>query len=160
MGRAYALSGNRAEPQKLSQKIESDSNRKYLSPYWLAIIHFGLNEMDETFAWLQKAYDERNALAGVPECQSAFRSHSHRQSIRGSLETDGIPPVRSALSSRFARSELPKASRLRFKSARAYTVMCTRWFFWSKVNTKSFRIPLPMISVSSSRTWIVGSAIS
>jgi hypothetical protein len=61
MGRAYALSGNRAEPQKLSQKIESDSNRKYVSPYWLAIIHFGLNEMDETFAWLQKAYDERNA---------------------------------------------------------------------------------------------------
>jgi hypothetical protein len=61
LGHAYALSGNRAEAQKLLEKIEDDSKLKYVSPYWMAIINLGLNEDDETFEWLQKACDERNA---------------------------------------------------------------------------------------------------
>src|SRR5215510_13957908 len=61
LGHAYALSGDRTQAQKLLEKLKDDSRRNYVSPYWLAIIHLGLNEVSKTFECLQKACDERNA---------------------------------------------------------------------------------------------------
>jgi tetratricopeptide (TPR) repeat protein len=61
LGHAYALSGDRVQAEKLLDKIKDQSSQNFVSPYWLALIYLGLNEADETFAWLQKACDERNA---------------------------------------------------------------------------------------------------
>ena len=35
------------------------SNRKYVSAYDIALIHLGLGEKDQAFAWLERAYEER-----------------------------------------------------------------------------------------------------
>jgi tetratricopeptide (TPR) repeat protein len=61
LGHAYALSGNRVEAQKLLDRILDDAKRVYVSPYWVAVIHLGLNQSDEAIEWLGKACDERNA---------------------------------------------------------------------------------------------------
>ncbi|HMG37486.1 MAG TPA: tetratricopeptide repeat protein [Blastocatellia bacterium] len=61
LGHAYALSGDRKEAQEFLNKINEDSNQMYVSPYWPAIICLGLDQTDETFEWLQRAYDERNS---------------------------------------------------------------------------------------------------
>jgi len=61
LGHAYALSGDMVQAQKLLEKLQGDSKWNYVSPYWLAIIYLGMNKADETFDYLQKACDERNA---------------------------------------------------------------------------------------------------
>jgi hypothetical protein len=37
------------------------STKKHVSSYEIAVIHTGLDEMDEAFSWLEKAYEERSA---------------------------------------------------------------------------------------------------
>jgi len=56
-GRAYALSGKKAEAQKV---IDELSKRIYVPPYNFAIIYAGLGNKDEAFAYLNRAYDERS----------------------------------------------------------------------------------------------------
>ena len=34
--------------------------RRYVDPYLLAVIHFSLGDKEQTFAWLDKAYDQRS----------------------------------------------------------------------------------------------------
>jgi TolB-like protein/Tfp pilus assembly protein PilF len=60
VGRAYALSGKKAEAQKVIDELKELSKRAYVSPYTLAIIYAGLGNKDETFAYLNRAYDERS----------------------------------------------------------------------------------------------------
>ena len=36
------------------------SARRYVSPYFMALIHAGLGEKSAAFKWLDKAYEERN----------------------------------------------------------------------------------------------------
>jgi len=35
------------------------SKRRYVSPYFVALIYTGLGEEDQAFAWLQKAHEDR-----------------------------------------------------------------------------------------------------
>ena len=39
-------------------KILSDQ-KKFMTPYGVALVYAGLGETDETFAWLNKAYEEK-----------------------------------------------------------------------------------------------------
>jgi TolB-like protein/Tfp pilus assembly protein PilF len=61
LGHAYALSGNKAEALKLLDELNDESSQRYISPYWIAIVYLGLDYKDETFEYLRKAFDERNA---------------------------------------------------------------------------------------------------
>ena len=38
--------------------------RKYVAPFEIALIHVGLRDYDEAFAWLQKAFDQRSIWLG------------------------------------------------------------------------------------------------
>jgi hypothetical protein len=40
--------------------LEEQSNEKYVSPYWNAIIYTALNEPDRAIQWLQKSYEEKD----------------------------------------------------------------------------------------------------
>jgi DNA-binding winged helix-turn-helix (wHTH) protein/TolB-like protein/Tfp pilus assembly protein PilF len=62
LGHAYAVAGKRAEARKVIAELETLAKQKYVSPYFIAIIYAGLGERDQTFAWLEKAYQERHQL--------------------------------------------------------------------------------------------------
>jgi tetratricopeptide (TPR) repeat protein len=53
-------SGRKDEARKLLAELKEQSKRRYVPPYWLAMIYAGLDEKDEAFAWLEKAYQERS----------------------------------------------------------------------------------------------------
>jgi len=36
------------------------SKRRYLSPFWPAFLYAGLNDRDQAFAWLERAYQEHD----------------------------------------------------------------------------------------------------
>jgi DNA-binding winged helix-turn-helix (wHTH) protein/tetratricopeptide (TPR) repeat protein len=59
LGYAYAVSGQRSEAQRALAELQELSRRRYVNPIDFAILHTGLGEKDQAFAWLEKAYQER-----------------------------------------------------------------------------------------------------
>ncbi len=60
LGRAYAVSGKRGEAQKVLEELKELSQRRYVSPYLMAIIYTGLRKKDQAFEWLEEAYQDRS----------------------------------------------------------------------------------------------------
>jgi serine/threonine-protein kinase len=57
---AYAVSGDRAEAQKLLDELSKLAIRRHVDPYLIAVVHTGLGNKDQAFEWLGKAYEERS----------------------------------------------------------------------------------------------------
>ena len=57
----YAISGRRAEAEKILQEFALRAKDHYVPPTDFAKIHAGLGNKDEAFAWLEKAYAERES---------------------------------------------------------------------------------------------------
>jgi len=60
LGHAYALSGNRAEAQKILDHLKEVSAHSWVAPYNVAVIHAGLGHKDQAFALLDQAYKDRS----------------------------------------------------------------------------------------------------
>ncbi|MCI0525947.1 MAG: tetratricopeptide repeat protein, partial [Nitrospira sp.] len=60
LGYAYALSGKKDEAQKVLSHLKEQLKQRYVQSYFLAVIYAGLDEKDQAFQWLQKAYEERS----------------------------------------------------------------------------------------------------
>jgi serine/threonine-protein kinase len=60
LGYAYAVSGNRAEAEKMLSQLQALSSQKYVPPFVIAMIYAGLGEKDQAFDWLEKAYEEHS----------------------------------------------------------------------------------------------------
>jgi serine/threonine-protein kinase len=65
LGHAYALSGNRAEAQKMLDHLKELSAHMWVAPYNVAVIYAGLGEKDQAFAWLDRAYKDRSYYLAV-----------------------------------------------------------------------------------------------
>ena len=63
LGYGYAAAGRRVEAQKVLDKLNELSKRKYVPALHRAIIYAGLVEKDKAFEWLEKAYEERYTIA-------------------------------------------------------------------------------------------------
>src|SRR3989440_1087841 len=62
IGYAYAASGKGAEAKKAIDELKQSSKQRYVSSYYIALIHTGLGEKDAAFEWLGNAYQERSDL--------------------------------------------------------------------------------------------------
>ncbi|MGH7597342.1 MAG: protein kinase domain-containing protein [bacterium] len=62
LGLVYAGSGKKDDAQKVLHELEERSKQQYVAPLEFVWVYAGLNEMDQTFEWLNKAYEERNVL--------------------------------------------------------------------------------------------------
>jgi|HubBroStandDraft_6_1064221.scaffolds.fasta_scaffold33804_2 serine/threonine protein kinase/Flp pilus assembly protein TadD len=60
LGHAYALSGKKAEAQKVLDHLKEWSATNYVSPYAIAVIYAGLGDKDKAFAYLDTAYTDRS----------------------------------------------------------------------------------------------------
>jgi serine/threonine-protein kinase len=60
LGHAYALSGNRAEAQKIIDHLKEVSAHSWVAPYSIAVIQAGLGQKDQAFAALEQAYKDRS----------------------------------------------------------------------------------------------------
>ena len=69
LGRAYALSGRKDEPEILLQELQDKGKSEYVLPMFFAALYRDLGHTDEAFRWLEKVYQERHYgmfLLGVP----------------------------------------------------------------------------------------------
>jgi TolB-like protein/Tfp pilus assembly protein PilF len=60
IGFIQAVSGKRAAAQKIGKELTHLSERRYVSPYHLALLHAGLGEKDQAFEYLEKACKEHS----------------------------------------------------------------------------------------------------
>jgi tetratricopeptide (TPR) repeat protein len=59
LGYALAVAGQREEAFAIVEQLREIADKMYVSPVDIATVYAGLNEPDEVFEWLQKAYDVR-----------------------------------------------------------------------------------------------------
>jgi tetratricopeptide (TPR) repeat protein len=60
LAHAYAVSGHHAEAQKLLAQLSAESQKQYVSPFYIAIVYTGLGKNDLAVDWLEKAYEDRS----------------------------------------------------------------------------------------------------
>jgi TolB-like protein/DNA-binding winged helix-turn-helix (wHTH) protein/Flp pilus assembly protein TadD len=56
---AHAAAGRKPEALQIVAQLQAVSSTRYVSPYGLAQIYAALGDKDQTFKWLQIAYDDR-----------------------------------------------------------------------------------------------------
>jgi len=70
LGWAYAKSGQKDKARRALNQLEKLSKEKYISPYYRAMIYFGLGEKARLFEYLEKAYEVREPIL-VPTIKGA-----------------------------------------------------------------------------------------
>lgn len=59
LGRTFALSGKKSDALRIMRELHDLAEKRYVSPFELASIHFALGHVDEGFEWLAKAFQDR-----------------------------------------------------------------------------------------------------
>jgi TolB-like protein/Tfp pilus assembly protein PilF len=59
LGRTFARAGKARQAHKIIEELQQQSKRRYVSPFELASIHFALNQLEQGFQWLTKAFQDR-----------------------------------------------------------------------------------------------------
>ncbi len=62
LGRAYALAGRRADALRILAEMEQASQKRYISPFYLAMVQSALGRMDEAFRLLDLALEQRTPI--------------------------------------------------------------------------------------------------
>jgi TolB-like protein/DNA-binding winged helix-turn-helix (wHTH) protein/Tfp pilus assembly protein PilF len=60
IGNTYGEWGKRAEAKQVLSRLHELSNHKYVTPYGVALVYAGLDDKNQAFAWLNKAFEGRN----------------------------------------------------------------------------------------------------
>jgi len=60
LGYAWAVTGEPAKARAVLAELKALAVQRYIPPNSFAVVHLGLGEHDETFAWLEKAYVDRD----------------------------------------------------------------------------------------------------
>ena len=64
LGYVYAMSSKRDEARQALTELKRTAKERFISPYAIATIYVGLGEKDQAFAWLDKAYEDRDVSLG------------------------------------------------------------------------------------------------
>jgi tetratricopeptide (TPR) repeat protein len=60
LGLAYGLAGNKTEATKILKELLELNKSRYVTAAALVNVYIGLGDKDQTFVWLEKAYQERS----------------------------------------------------------------------------------------------------
>ena len=59
LGHAYAIAGEQEKARRIIDELKLRSEKEYVTPFDIALVYVGLNDRDEAFRWLGRAYEER-----------------------------------------------------------------------------------------------------
>ena len=60
IGYASALAGDPGKARAVLEEMKSLSGQRYIPPHNIAVVYLGLGEIDEAFAWLEKAHQDHD----------------------------------------------------------------------------------------------------
>ena len=91
LGHAYAVSGRKAEAQRVLAELDQQKQR-YVSPYTIATIYAGLGKKDEAFKWLEKAFEDRDIWLMNLKVDPVLKSLRSEQQFAQLLRRIGLTP--------------------------------------------------------------------
>jgi len=59
LARGLATAGKKREARKILDELHALAEKRYVSPFELASVHFALEDSDEGFKWLEKSFQDR-----------------------------------------------------------------------------------------------------
>src|SRR5262245_6763514 len=72
IGHVYARVGRIDEANRVISELRQSATKGYISPYAFALIHAGLNDADNTFAWLERAFEDRTHWLAFLQVEPRF----------------------------------------------------------------------------------------
>lgn len=94
IGRSYARAGNQKQALQSMRELRQLSQRRYVSPLWLALLGVSLDpKSDEVFAWLEKAYESRINLSALV-VDPAFDGIRQDPRFHSLLKRAGLPEMK------------------------------------------------------------------
>jgi TolB-like protein/tRNA A-37 threonylcarbamoyl transferase component Bud32/Tfp pilus assembly protein PilF len=91
LGHAYAIAGRKDEARRIWTQVSSLTTDVYRSAFARAILQFGLGDRDSGFAWLERAYEDRQedlALLNVDPRFDDLHDDPRFQSLRRRLRLE------------------------------------------------------------------------
>ncbi|HWS68899.1 MAG TPA: hypothetical protein VN325_39515, partial [Steroidobacteraceae bacterium] len=89
---AYASEGRKAEALQIIAQLQTTSSKRYVSPYGLAQIYAALNDKEQTFKWLQIAYDDRAVWMSYLAVDPVFDGYRSNQRFQDLLRRVRLLP--------------------------------------------------------------------
>lgn len=89
---AQAVAGRKADALRIAAELEKISRDRYVSPYGLAQIYAALNDKEQTFRWLQIAYDDHAVWMSYLAVDPAFDRFREDQRFQDLLRRVGLLP--------------------------------------------------------------------
>jgi len=91
VGVALAAAGRTREALQVARELQASSKKTYVSPYGLAQIYATLHKEDETFHWLQSAYDDHAVWMGYLAVDPVFDRYRSDRRFQDLLARIGLP---------------------------------------------------------------------
>jgi len=88
---ALAVAGRKTEALRIAHDLEMTSKKRYVSPYGLAQIYAAADKNEDTFKWLQAAYDDHAAWMGYLAVDPIFDRYRSDERFKDLLRRVGLP---------------------------------------------------------------------
>jgi TolB-like protein/DNA-binding winged helix-turn-helix (wHTH) protein/Flp pilus assembly protein TadD len=88
---ALAVAGRNREALRIARELETISRKRYVSPYGLAQIYAALNKKEDTFKWLQAAYDDHAVWMGYLAVDPLFDRYRSDERLKHLLRRMDLP---------------------------------------------------------------------
>jgi tetratricopeptide (TPR) repeat protein len=88
---ANAAAGRKSEALRIVAQLQNISRERYVSPYGLAQVYAALRDKEQTFKWLQSAYDGRAVWMSYLAVDPVFNSFRSDQRFQDLLRQVGLP---------------------------------------------------------------------
>ena len=88
---ALAAAGRNREALQIAHELETNSKKHYVSPYGLAQICAASNKNEDTFKWLQAAYEDHAVWMGYLAVDPIFDRYRSDERFKDLLRRVGLP---------------------------------------------------------------------
>ncbi|MBI1825172.1 MAG: protein kinase [Planctomycetes bacterium] len=93
LGYLYAKSGQTQEARKILDEITARSKGAYVAPTYLAVLHAGLEDSDQMFEWLERAYQEHDVRLLDTLIDPLLADMRSDQRLADLVRRLGLPPL-------------------------------------------------------------------
>ena len=88
---ALAVAGRTGDALRIAQELETLPRKRYVSPYGLAQIYAASNKNEDTFKWLQAAYEDHAVWMGYLAVDPIFDRYRSDERFKDLLRRVGLP---------------------------------------------------------------------
>jgi TolB-like protein/DNA-binding winged helix-turn-helix (wHTH) protein/Flp pilus assembly protein TadD len=88
---ALAAAGRNGDALQIAHELETLSRKRYVSPYGLAQIYAASNKKQDTFRWLQAAYEDHAVWMGYLAVDPIFDRYRSDERFKDLLQRVGLP---------------------------------------------------------------------